>query len=153
MTMALLPGMLARDRGAIVNVSSFGGRAAIPAEAAYCASKFALCGWSESLALDLWHTGIDVRLIIPGAIATDIWDRPGNDKAHFSGELEPPETVARTIVAAIAGEGEAGSRFEHYVPDLQAIAEFKTSAIDGYLAGVVAFADDAEADAAAPESS
>ena len=140
-TMALLPGMLERDRGVIVNVSSFGGRAGIPAESAYCASKFALCGWSESLAMDLWHTGVEVRLIIPGAIDTDIWDRPGNDPAHFSGDLEPPATVATGIIAAIEGE-----RFEHYLPDLSAIAEFKTASIDDYLAGSVAFADSAEAE-------
>ena len=139
MTMALLPGLLERDRGVIVNVSSFGGRAGIPAEAAYCASKSALCGWSESLAMDLWHTGVEVRLIVPGAIATDIWDRPGNDPAHFSGDLEPPGTVAAGIIAAIEG----GS-FEHYLPDMKAIAEYKTSAIDDFLAGAVAFADDAE---------
>jgi short-subunit dehydrogenase len=139
-TMALLPGFLTRDRGVIVNVSSFGGRAAIPAESAYCASKFALCGWSESLAMDLWHTGVEVRLIIPGAIATDIWDRPGNDPAHFSGELEPPETVAAGIIDAIEGE-----RFEHYLPDMKAVAEFKTSSIDDFLAGAVAFADEVEA--------
>lgn len=141
LTMALLPGMLERDRGVIVNVSSFGGRAGIPAEAAYCASKFALCGWSESLAMDLWHTGVEVRLIIPGAIDTDIWDRPGNDPAHFSGDLEPPATVAEGIIAAIEGE-----RFEHYLPDMSGIAEFKTASIDDYLAGSVAFADSAEAE-------
>ena len=79
MTMALLPRWLERDRGMVVNVSSFGGRAGICHEAAYCASKFALCGWSESMAMDLWRTGVDVRLIIPGAIDTEIWDLPGND--------------------------------------------------------------------------
>lgn len=139
MTMALLPGFLARDVATIVNVSSFGGRAGIPAEAAYCASKFALCGWTESLAMDLWHTGIRVRLIVPGAVDTDIWDRPGNDPSHFSGELEPPGEVAAGIVAAIEGD-----RFEHYLPDLAAIAAFKTSSIDEFLAGAVAFADEAE---------
>jgi short-subunit dehydrogenase len=144
MAMAVLAGMLQRDRGVIVNVSSFGGRAAIPAESAYCASKFALCGWSEALAVDLWHTGVDVRLIIPGPIATDIWDRPDNDRAHFSGDLEPPETVAAGIVAAVEGVDEEARRFEHYLPDLKAIAEFKTSSIDAFLAGVVAFADEAE---------
>jgi len=142
-TMALLPGMLDRDRGVIVNVSSFGGRAAIPAEAAYCASKFALCGWTESLAMDLWHTGIEVRLVVPGAIDTDIWDRPGNDPAHYAGDLEPPATVADAIVEAIEGTTAAGRRFERYVPDLQGIAEFKTASIDDFLAGAVAFADSA----------
>jgi short-subunit dehydrogenase len=139
LTLAVLPGMVERGRGSIVNVSSFGGRAGIPAEAAYCASKFALAGWSESLALDLWHTGVEVRLILPGAVATEIWDRPGNDPAHYAGELEAPEAVAAGIVAAIEGD-----RFEHYLPDLKAVAEFKTSAIDDYLAGARAFADQAE---------
>lgn len=144
-TMAVLPGMLARDRGVIVNVSSFGGRAGIPAEAAYCASKFALCGWSESLAMDLWDTAIAVRLVIPGAIDTEIWDRPGNDAAHFAGDLEPADTVAAGIVAAIEGADESARRFEHFLPDLSAVAEFKTASIDDFLAGAVAFAAAAEA--------
>lgn len=135
MTLAVLPGMLERDRGVIVNVSSFGGRAGILSETAYCASKFALCGWSESMALDLWHTGVEVRLILPGAIATEIWDRPDNDKAHYHGPLEPPETVAAGIVDAIEGDA-----FEHYLPDMKAIAELKTTAIDDFFAGVIAFA-------------
>jgi short-subunit dehydrogenase len=143
MTLAVLAGMLERDRGVIVNVSSFGGRAGIPAEAAYCASKFAICGWSESLAMDLWHTGVAVRLIVPGAVDTDIWDRPGNDAAHFSGDLEPPGTIAGGILAAIEGDDGAG-RFEHYLPDLQPIVEYKTSSVDDFLAGAVAFADEAQ---------
>ncbi len=144
-TLALLDGMLRSDRGVVVNVSSFGGRAAIPAEAAYCASKFALCGWSESLAMDLWHTGVEVRLIVPGAVDTDIWDRPGSDPAHYSGDLEAPGTVADGIVAVIVDALSRTGRFEHYLPDLQAVAEFKTASIDDYLAGAVAFADAQEA--------
>lgn len=135
MAQALLPRMLERDRGVIVNVSSFGGRAGIMGEAAYCASKFALCGWSESMALDLWDTGVDVRLIIPGAIDTEIWDVPDNDDPPYHGPLEPPATVAAGIIAAIEGDA-----FEHYLPDMKSIVEFKTSAIDDFLAGVIAFA-------------
>ena len=52
-TLALLPRMLERGSGTIVNVSSLGGRLGIANEAAYSASKFALAGWSESLAVDL----------------------------------------------------------------------------------------------------
>ena len=130
MTMAVLPRMLERDSGVIVNVSSLGGRLGIIHEAAYCASKFALCGWSESLALDLWDTGVDVRLIIPGPIETEIWDLPDNDDPLYEGPFEPPETVAEGIIAAIEGD-----TFEHYLPDLKGVAEFKTSDIDTFLAG------------------
>ncbi len=137
MTLALLPQMLERDRGVIVNVSSFGGRAGILNETAYCASKFALCGWSESMALDLWKTGVEVRLILPGAIDTEIWAVPGNDDAPFHGELSPPGPIADGIIAAIESD-----RFEHYLPDMKGIAEFKTSAIEDFLAGVIAFTDE-----------
>ncbi|MGH9276285.1 MAG: SDR family NAD(P)-dependent oxidoreductase, partial [Acidimicrobiales bacterium] len=136
MSLAVLPRMLERDRGVIVNVSSFGGRSGILGEAAYCASKFALCGWSESMALDLWNTGVEVRLILPGAIATEIWEQPGNDDPLFHGPFEPPETVAAGIIDAIEGD-----RFEHYLPDMKPIVEMKTSGIDDFFAGVIAFAD------------
>jgi len=134
MSLAVLPRMLERDRGVIVNVSSFGGRAGILNEAAYCASKFALCGWSESMHLDLWDTGVDVRLVLPGAIATEIWDQPGNDPAPFDGPFETAESLAPGIIDAIEGD-----RFEHYLPDMKAIAEMKTTDIDGFFAGVIAF--------------
>jgi len=133
MTLALLARMVDRDRGCIVNVSSLGGRLGIVHEAAYCASKFALSGWSESLALDLWDTGVDVRLIIPGPIDTEIWDQPDNDDPLYHGDLEPPESVAEGIVAAIEGDS-----FEHYLPDLKAIAAFKTTDIDLFLEGAAA---------------
>ena len=134
MTMALLPKWLARDNGMVVNVSSFGGRAGIMHEAAYCASKFALCGWSESMAMDLWRTNVKVRLIIPGAIDTEIWDLPDNDPPAFQGDKEPPSTVAAAIIDAIEGDA-----FELYVPDMKPIAEFKTSSIDLFLQSNVEF--------------
>jgi short-subunit dehydrogenase len=128
LTLALLPSMLERGRGTIVNVSSLGGRLGIQGEAAYCASKFALCGWSEALALDLWKTPIEVRLIVPGPVDTEIWDQPGNDPAHYDGELVAPEEVARGIAEAIDG-----NTFEHYLPDLKSVALYKAEHIDDYL--------------------
>jgi short-subunit dehydrogenase len=130
MTLCLLPGMMERGRGSIVNVSSLGGRLGITHETAYCAAKFGLSGWSEALALDLWDSPIEVRLIHPGPIDTEIWDQPDNEPALYDGPLEPPETVADGIVAAIEGEA-----FEHYLPDLKGVVEFKTSGIDTFLAG------------------
>ncbi|MHB1445392.1 MAG: SDR family NAD(P)-dependent oxidoreductase [Acidimicrobiales bacterium] len=129
MTLAVLPRMLARGSGTIVNVASMGGRLGIQHEAAYSASKFALSGWSEAMAMDLHGTGVRVRLIQPGAIDTDIWDRPGEEKALFyEGPKEPPEVVAEGILAAITSE-----RFEHYLPDMKSVVEFKDSDIDAYI--------------------
>lgn len=134
MALAVLPRMLERDSGIIVNVSSLGGRLGIANEAAYSASKFALCGWSESMAMDLWSTGVEVRLVLPGAIATEIWDQPGNDPSPFPGPFEPPDDVANVICDALLEPG-----FEWYVPDMKAVVEFKTADIDTFLASAVEF--------------
>jgi short-subunit dehydrogenase len=135
-TLALLPRMLERGSGTVVNVSSMGGRLGITGEAAYCASKFALAGWSESMAVDLYGTGVSVRLILPGAFDTEIWDRPGNDTAPYSGPLAPPGEGAAGIVEAITSD-----RFEHYVPDLKAVVEMKTRDIEAFMAGMRAMAE------------
>lgn len=133
MTMELLPGMLERRRGCIVNVASLGGRLGILNEAAYSASKFAMCGWSEAMAADLDGTGVDVRLVLPGAIDTEIWDKPGNDPPFYDGPLEPPESVADVVVAAVEGDA-----VEHYVPDMRAVVELKTADLDAFRAGMLA---------------
>jgi short-subunit dehydrogenase len=141
LSLAVLPRMLGRDRGVICNVSSLGGRIGIPHEAAYVASKFALSGWTEAMAMDLWRTGVAVRLVSPGAVDTEIWDQPDNDPAAYDGPLEPPATVAEAICAALVGDG-----FETYVPDLKAVAEWKAGDIDAYLASAAAFAAPAASD-------
>ena len=127
-TLAILPQMLERGSGTIVNVSSLGGRLGIATEAAYSGSKFALAGWSESLAIDLDGSGVAVKLILPGAIDTEIWDQPDNDAPIYEGPKEPPETIAGAIVDAIDSP-----RFEHYLPDMKAVIEFKTTDIDAFI--------------------
>jgi short-subunit dehydrogenase len=136
LTLVLLPGMLRRGSGCIVNVSSLGGRLGIRSEAAYSASKFAMCGFSESMLADLHGTGVDVRLILPGAIATEIWDQPDNDAAFYDGPFEPPETVAEAVVAAIEGD-----QVETYVPDMRGVVEMKTSDLQGFMETMVEATD------------
>jgi short-subunit dehydrogenase len=133
MTIALLPRMLARGEGMIVNVSSVAGRLGNANEAAYSASKFALCGWSEATAVDLWDTGIKVRLVNPGPIDTEIWDLPGNDDPLYDGDKISPDEMAMGIVAAMEGD-----TFEHYVPDMRAIIESKTTNPDPFIEGMAA---------------
>jgi short-subunit dehydrogenase len=135
LTLAALPRMLSRGTGMIVNVSSVGGRLGIIHESAYCASKFALCGWSESMAVDLHGTGISVTLIEPGPVDTEIWDQPDNDAPIYDGPKFSPEEVAAGIIAALGSDG-----FEHYVPDMKAVVDLKNADIDTYIAGAAGMA-------------
>ena len=135
-SLAVLPRMLERRSGTIVNVSSLGGRLGITAEAAYSGSKFALAGWSESAAIDLDGTGVKVKLILPGAIDTEIWDQPDNDAPLYDGPKEPPEAIAGALADAIDSD-----RFEHYLPDMKAVIEAKTADIDAFMVGMRALTD------------
>jgi NAD(P)-dependent dehydrogenase (short-subunit alcohol dehydrogenase family) len=73
-TQAFIPA-LRRGRGRIVNVSSIGGRVALPLVSAYNASKFGLEGLSDSLRQELRRQGVDVILIEPGGVKTPIWNK------------------------------------------------------------------------------
>ena len=68
---AVVPGMVERKRGNIINVSSIAGRIAAPFNGAYAASKFAVEGLSEALRLELWSFGVHVSLVEPGLFRTD----------------------------------------------------------------------------------
>ena len=140
-TLAVLPRMLARRSGMIMNVSSLGGRLGIATEAAYSGSKFALAGWSESLAMDLEGTGVRVKLVLPGAIDTEIWDQPDNDAPLYDGPKEPPSVIARGMADAIESDA-----FEHYLPDMKAVVEMKTSDIDAFMVGMRAMNNQATSD-------
>jgi NAD(P)-dependent dehydrogenase (short-subunit alcohol dehydrogenase family) len=120
-----------------------GGRLGIGRESAYCASKFALCGWSEVLYVDLHGTGVNVKLVEPGPIDTEIWDLPENETAAYSGPLYPPDVVGEVILQALRGEG----GFEMYAPpELAPVVEYKTANVTQYLDGLAAF----EASVASP---
>jgi short-subunit dehydrogenase len=135
-SLAVLPRMLERKSGTIVNVSSLGGRLGVTAEAAYSGSKFALAGWSESMAIDLDGTGVRVKLVLPGAIDTEIWDQPDNDAPLYDGPKEPPEAIAGALADAIDSD-----RFEHYLPDMKAVIEAKTADIDAFMVGMRALSN------------
>ena len=73
-TAAVLPHMIAQRSGRIVNVSSMIGKRAYPGNAAYCASKFALEGFSEALRTEVRHHGIRVIQVCPGFTETGFFD-------------------------------------------------------------------------------
>jgi len=74
LTRALLPIFRAQGRGRIVFLSSQAALAGQPGNSMYCASKWALEGWAESLAYEVDPFGIDVVLIEPGPYRTEIWN-------------------------------------------------------------------------------
>jgi len=91
-------------RPAIIMVSSFVGRRALPLMAAYCASKFALEGFSESLRAELWDEKISVSVVNPGVTRTEFFSsaegkRPESYLAPEGGMSS--EDVARVLLRAV----------------------------------------------------
>ncbi|HEY8739913.1 MAG TPA: SDR family NAD(P)-dependent oxidoreductase [Candidatus Dormibacteraeota bacterium] len=103
-TLAVLPGMLSRRRGRIVNVGSVASHISTPLLGGYSSTKFALKALTDSLRMELRGTGVGATLICPGPIATDF---VVNSKGEVHGRLPtkpvgaPAEDVARAIGKAI----------------------------------------------------
>jgi NAD(P)-dependent dehydrogenase (short-subunit alcohol dehydrogenase family) len=89
-TQAMLPLIRQGGRGRIVNISSIGGRVALPLVSPYNASKFAVEAISDSLRRELRPWGIEVAVIEPGAVATPIWGK-SIERAEESQAKAPPE--------------------------------------------------------------
>lgn len=90
----VLPIMIKQREGQIVNISSGAGKNPIKNYAAYCASKFGLIGFSESLALEVRNYNIKVSLLLPGTTATHF----GNKKREYVG-LRPKNSLLSKEVA------------------------------------------------------
>jgi short-subunit dehydrogenase len=89
-TKAVLPGMIARRFGVIVNVSSDSARAPEPGNAVYAASKAAVSAYTDSVAHEVAPLGVHVHVLFPGWVPTDV---------GLSGVAEhglPPKSVRRT---------------------------------------------------------
>jgi NAD(P)-dependent dehydrogenase (short-subunit alcohol dehydrogenase family) len=82
--------LLRKARGRIVNISSIGGRIALPFVGPYAASKFGIEAISDSLRRELRPWGIEVSVIEPGSVATKIWEK-GTVQARELSETLPPE--------------------------------------------------------------
>jgi NAD(P)-dependent dehydrogenase (short-subunit alcohol dehydrogenase family) len=101
---ALLPAMLERGSGRIVNVGSVAGRRALPGNAAYGASKFGLRGMHEVLVEELRGTGVAATLVEPAATDTRLWDPLAPDER---GDLPSrdamlqPDDVAEAVLFAL----------------------------------------------------
>jgi short-subunit dehydrogenase len=97
----LLPGMLERGTGHVVNVASITGHVGVRHEAAYAATKAALIAFTESLRYEVAGSGVGVTLVSPGVIDTAFLEREGRSYDRSFPRLRTAEAVAERIVRAI----------------------------------------------------
>ena len=93
----VIPHLIEKKQGKIVNVASMGGLMGAPLLAHYCASKFAVVGLTESIAKELAPYGINVNAVCPGYVNTSMQNREVIWEAHLRG-IEDPEEVRREYV-------------------------------------------------------
>ncbi|HWQ33998.1 MAG TPA: SDR family oxidoreductase [Blastocatellia bacterium] len=131
---AVVPQMKKQRSGVIINVSSIFGKRGMPYETAYCASKFALAGFSESLRAELMSENIEVTTIYPGAVETEIFEAaPNHTGIEIPDSLPkfPASQMAKVIVqnarfpqaeVVMALDAMAINFFNKYAPGLVDLA-------------------------------
>ncbi len=106
LTRAVLPGMLERGRGRIVNVSSMAGKVPVPFSSVYAASKHALNGFTASLRAELRGTGVHAGVVCPGFVSeTGLWAGIGIKAPLVMREVSP-RSVAAAVRRVIRGAPE-----------------------------------------------
>ena len=109
---AFLPILLAQRSGAIVNTSSVYGLAAVPYHSAYCASKFAVRGFTESLRHELAGTGVRAVVVHPGGVRTNI-ARGARVRRDPSGLGRSADELADEFEAMVQTTPEQAARVIH----------------------------------------
>ena len=85
--------------GHIVNIGSNASKKGFPGWAAYCASKFAVLGFTNSLREEVRERGIKVSAVLPGPTKTDVWDSLGGEWDRA--KMMSPEITAKTVLSVI----------------------------------------------------
>ena len=148
LTMALLPQMLARGSGTVVNISSIAAKLSAPGEAAYDASKAALTAFSEAMAVDLWEDGVKVMVVYPGVIDTELFTLPDNDVPDLPVAAEPVSVAVDAILAGL----ESGAA-QVYVPEwFHGVTANKEKDVGAFLEGTAAYLRDQKEKKAAAQS-
>ncbi|MCY3770641.1 MAG: SDR family oxidoreductase [Gemmatimonadetes bacterium] len=107
-TQAVLPYMIRQKGGRIINVSSVAGKRALPHISAYCASKFAVQAFSDSLRMEAAEHGIAVSVVCPPRVDTTFHDTPlMRQKGH---RMSAPSISAESVAVEIVRVARKGTR-------------------------------------------
>lgn len=107
LTIGLLPGMVERNRGAVVNVASTASFQPVPGMAVYAATKAYVRSFTEALWGELTNTNVRAFAVSPGATATEFFDIAG---ANPAGALAPVSEVVDVVMTALIGSKSEPSR-------------------------------------------
>lgn len=112
-TKVFLGSMIKRNSGHIINIASLAASFGIPGMAAYCGSKFAMLGFSESLNQELRKTGIKVSVISPIGVRTNFFN---NESFNYDSPMKymlKPEKVSKAVLKSFLSNS-----FQTYVPTI-----------------------------------
>jgi NAD(P)-dependent dehydrogenase (short-subunit alcohol dehydrogenase family) len=148
-TMAVLPGMRKRNHGRIVNITSIGGKIAVPHMLPYTCAKFAAVGFSEGLRAELAGTGISVTTVVPGLMRTGSYlhaefggDQPAEYRWFALGASAPyPVTIGAEHAAQLIVEAAKRGAAERSFPFTAAIASRLSGLLPGATASVLGLVD------------
>lgn len=115
LTREVIPSMIARKRGQVINIASIAGLSGFAGGTAYAASKFAVVGFTESLREDVKHHGIAVSVVCPGSVNTGFGGSAPGSKAGRDFLLEP-EDVARTVAYLVSESETANTKLVELKP-------------------------------------
>lgn len=100
-THTILPQLIEKNAGDVINISSTNGLNGAATSSAYCAAKFGIIGITESLAAEVRHNNIRVSALAPSTIATDLADELNLIPAEKREQYMHPEDIAEYIVAQL----------------------------------------------------
>ena len=126
-THAILPGMITRNQGHVVNIGSIAGQECYPKGNVYCATKHAVRAISKTMRIDLLGTPIRVTEIAPGGVKTEFaevrWDDPERAKTFYDG-FEPllAEDIAEAVYFSITRPAHVDIAEITIMPTVQASA-------------------------------
>ena len=116
-TKIFLDSMIKRNTGHIINIASLAASFGIPGMAAYCGSKFAMLGFSESLSRELKETGVKISVISPIGVKTNFFNNEHFDYKFPMKYMLDPQKVSKAVLRSIASNS-----FQTFVPTIAGLS-------------------------------